>query len=299
MGNNVQRATDSITGFGQRYKTFRRKMEVLQYASGTMECYSNKIAVICLYYNKLAEELSEEDVEMYLQTLYNQTEKPTKSQFEHTVYGLRCYYKLLGIDKSLGSIKLPRIRKAQKLPVVLSQEEVSRLLRNGGSLRNKTILSLLYSAGMRVGELQHLEISDIDYDRKMIHIRQGKGRKDRYVPLARAQSKMLRAYVSKYHPHRFLFYGTRESKEITSHEVRDILRFACQSCGIIKKVCCHTLRHSYATHLLEMGENIYRISDLLGHSDIQTTLIYLHLVQESPPVAFSPLDRLFPDRQPS
>lgn len=271
----------------------------MQYASGTIEDYGSKIARICLHYRKPAEELSEEEVEIYLQDLYNQRDKPSKSMFEHTVYGLRCYYKQMGISNTLKSIKLPCIRKAKKLPEVLSQQEICRILRGAGSLRNKTILSMLYSAGLRIGELQRLRVGDIDADRKKVHVRQGKGRKDRLVPLAQAQWKMLSAYIERFHPVGWLFYGSTPHTQVKDREVRSILHFVCESCGIEKSVCCHTLRHSYATHLLEMGENIYRISRFLGHRNIQTTLGYLHLLEENPQAEFSPLDRLFPPTQPA
>lgn len=299
MGNYVQHAIDSIAGFRQRYETFRRKMEILQYAAGTIDGYCSKVICICLHYGKLPEDLVQEEVDIFLQDHYNKSDNPPRSFFEHLIYGLRAYYKLLDIDKKITKIQLPRLRKAKKLPVVFSQDEVRRLLHNGGNLRSKSILSLLYSAGLRVSELVHMKVCDIDPDRKMIHIRQGKGRKDRYVPLADAQWRVLSAYIRAYKPAQILFYGQSLSQEIKAYEVRDIFRLARQASDIQKEACCHTLRHSYATHLLEMGENIYQISHLLGHKDLQSTLIYLHLTQSKQDAAFSPLDRLFPPKEVS
>jgi site-specific recombinase XerD len=271
-------------------------MEIVQYASGTISGYCSKVACISAHYGKLPEALTQEEVEIYLTNLYTRAEKPGKSMFEHLIYGLRAYFKLLNIDKQVQTIHLPPIRRKKKLPVVFSQEEVKNLLRQGGCLRNKTILSLLYSAGLRLSELQHLEVSDIDPERCLIHIRQGKGRKDRYVPLGHVQWQYISVYMRYYHPIKNLFYRDTPWNEIPVREVSDIFHFACQAAGINKKATCHTLRHSYATHLLEMGENIYQISALLGHKDIQTTLIYLHLTQSKQASAFSPIDRLFPNQ---
>lgn len=294
MGSYVQHAIDSIAGFRQRYETFRRKMEVLQYASGTISGYCSKVACLSLHYGKLPEEITQEEVEIYLSNLYNRADKPNKSMFEHLIYGLRAYLKLLDIDHQLEAIHLPPIRKKKKLSVVFSREEVRDLLRMGGCLRNKTILSLLYSAGLRVSELQHLEVSDIDPSRWQIHIRQAKGRKDRYIPLGKVQWKYISAYMLAYHPIQNLFFRDTPWQEISGHEIRNIFHFACQGACINKKATCHTLRHSYATHLLEMGESIHQISALLGHKDLSTTLIYLHLTKSKQDAAFSPIDRLFP-----
>ena len=190
------------------------------------------------------------------------------------------------------SLPLPSIRKEKKLPVVLSQQEVLRLLSCCESIRSKAILSLIYSCGLRISELIHLQISDIDSDRMCVFIRQGKGKKDRYVPLSKSILLDLRTYFSKYTPQIYLFNDS-PGKQITEYEIRYLFRDAICVAKILKPCTLHTLRHSYATHLLEMGENILRIRDLLGHTNIKTTMIYLHIAQlPEGGMSFSPLDRL-------
>lgn len=148
-----------------------------------------------------------------------------------------------------------------------------------------------------MGEVLNLHIRDIDMDRMSIHIRQSKNRKDRYVPLSQAILIVLRAYMKEFSPNVYLFNGSQSGTRLQERELSFAFKQACRTVKINKKVVFHTLRHSYATHLIEMGENIVRISNLLSHSNIQTTLTYLHLITGGQGEAFSPLDRLFPIAQ--
>jgi site-specific recombinase XerD len=153
----------------------------------------------------------------------------------------------------------------------------------------------MYSAGLRISEVCALRIEDIDSGRMQIHIRQSKNSKDRYVPLSKFILKGLRKYYMAERPQRYLFPGRRQDRPVVTATARDIVNRAARATGIRKHVTAHVLRHSYATHLLEMGMNILRVSQLLGHGNIKSTMIYLHVMNEAQVKNFSPFDRLYPD----
>jgi site-specific recombinase XerD len=291
----VQQACDSITGFKQRYEKYSRVLTVKQYATGTITGYTSKIAMISLCYKKLPELLSVDEIHLYLSVLLKRVPLPAKSMFEHTVVGLRSYYKELGFAQK--QFELPPVRRDKKLPVVLSESEVKLLLKGTQELREKAILSMLYSCGLRAGELCSLELTDIDSSRMTVHVRQSKNRKDRYVPLAGKELPVIRAYFKQYRPLKYLFNGMIPGSPMLQREASEILKKNCLLSGIPKRITCHSLRHTYATHLLEMGENIVRIKELLGHSELKATFIYLHIARLDSSHAFSPLDVLFKDPQ--
>ena len=191
---------------------------------------------------------------------------------------------------------LPSIERPKKLPVVLNQREVKQLLRTPKLLKHRLVLALLYGCGLRNFELRNLQRRDLDLDRKMLHVRQGKGRKDRYVPLSEMQIRGLKKYFLAENPAIWCFNGNNpegDPVQLSSRGIQWIVREARKHSGIPKEITAHTLRHSYATHLLEMGLDIMSVKDLLGHADIQTTLIYLHVAQSGRKKPFSPLDRLY------
>ncbi len=210
---------------------------------------------------------------------------------KHTVYGLRYLFRLFGREDR--AIRLPILHRPKKLPVVLSQEECRRLFRTPRLLKHRVMLSLIYSAGLRMSELKNLRPEDIDADRMQIHIRQGKYYKDRYVPLSGLMLRGLRKYQSVIQPKEWLFNGKETGSQISSRGIQWAMREAVKKSGIQKHAVVHTLRHSYATHLLEMGVDIVTIKELLGHQTIQTTMVYLHVARLQPKAAFSPLDKLY------
>jgi len=193
-------------------------------------------------------------------------------------------------------VLLPSIERPKKLPVVLSRSEVKQLLRTPKLLKHRLVLAMLYGCGLRCFELRNLQLKDLDFDRGMLHIRQGKGRKDRYVPLSEMQIRGLKKYIAAENPAIWCFTGNdREGKTVplSAQGVQWIVKEARKHGGIKKEVTTHSLRHSYATHLLEMGLDIISVKDLLGHADIQTTIHYLHVAQLGRQKPFSPLDRLY------
>lgn len=209
------------------------------------------------------------------------------------IYGLSFYFrKILHIKDYLF---LPNVVQKSTLPVVFSRVECKRIFSVIKNLKHRVCLTLIYSAGLRVGELCSLKIWDIDFDRMTITVRQGKGNKDRCIPLSVLQKKGLIQYYNKYGPSGFVFFsGKDKSTPYSSRSVQHILNKAMEAAFILKKGASpHTLRHTFATHLLENGTNIVRIQQLMGHSDIKSTLIYTRLVNANYGMVVSPLDSLY------
>ena len=179
----------------------------------------------------------------------------------------------------------------QKLPAVLSQAEVKRIIDSASNLKHRTFISLIYSCGLRVSELINLKITDIDSTRMQIHIRLGKGAKDRYVMLSPKILTLLRDYWKAYRPQVYLFEGIKRGQAIAVRTVQSAFATAVKKTKIKKNPSIHTLRHSFATHLLDNGTNLLAIQKLLGHSHIRTTMLYTHL-QNLPSTITSPFDAL-------
>lgn len=207
------------------------------------------------------------------------------------VYGLRCYYRFIGQNKR--AIDLPKVKSDTRLPVILNRSELKELLSAPKSLKIRVMLALTYSAGLRGSEVLNLKISDIDFERKTIHICQGKSKKDRIVPLSEYISEGLKTYIEKVNPHIWLFNGINKNSQYCTNALNFIMRQCLKKTNIKKRVSVHCLRHSYATHLLEEGVNIQKIQLLLGHSEMKTTIIYLHIAQCEEVKAHSPLDTLY------
>jgi site-specific recombinase XerD len=191
---------------------------------------------------------------------------------------------------------LPYPKERHRLPVVLSPEEVQRLIASAKNLYHRTMLLTLYGAGLRRSELCHLKVRDIDSRRMVLRVEQGKGGRDREVPLSRTLLAALREYYRWMRPQTYLFPGTqhgwRADRPITTKPVWDAVRLATQKAGIDKRVTPHTLRHTYATHLLEAGADLRTIQLLLGHADLSHTTVYLHLSRRHLHAAPNPLEQL-------
>ncbi|MCL0060934.1 site-specific integrase [Dehalococcoidia bacterium] len=187
---------------------------------------------------------------------------------------------------------IPRPRKEQKLPVVLSQAEVVRLLSSVNNPKHRALLMIVYSAGLRVGEVVRLRLENIDGERHLIHVQDGKGRKDRYTILSEIALQTLREYWRVYRPKEWLFPGAKPGSHLTVRTVEKILEDAREKAGIAKHATVHTLRHSFATHLLEGGTDLRYIQELLGHASSKTTEIYTHVSQRDLGRIQSPLDTL-------
>ncbi|HMS70285.1 MAG TPA: tyrosine-type recombinase/integrase [Saprospiraceae bacterium] len=260
---------------------------------------------MALYFECLPTELDEDQVTDYLHLLQQQHNTPSDSYFKHTVYGLRMLCKVEGI-KPLD-IGLPSIKGPNKLPVVLSKQEMWHLINAPELLKHKILIGLLYGCGLRCLESRSVRLQDLDFDRKVIHVVQGKGKKDRYVPLSEHLIRGLRQYIEAEGPEEWLFNGqpleNRKGGDFDSRYsqkgVQWAVKSAAKKAGIIKNVNVHTLRHTYATHLLEDGMDIMTLKEMLGHESIETTMVYLHIAQSGRCKPFSPLDTLFASCAPS
>ena len=190
--------------------------------------------------------------------------------------------------------KIPRAKEKKALPVVLSQVEVRRFLQALDHPKYRAIAFLLYSGGLRVSEAARLKVRDIDADRGQIHIRQGKGRKDRYVMLSPLVLQVLRDYARLERPHDWLFPAAhRRDRHITSRTIQAQVQKAAEKAGIQKRVTPHVLRHTFATHLLEGGTDLRYIQELLGHTKITTTVVYTRVAKREARKIKSPVDRIF------
>lgn len=254
---------------------------------------------MALHFNCLPTELDEDQVTDYLHLLQQEHNTPSDSYFKHTVYGLRMLFKVEGIKPH--DIGLPSIKGPNKLPVILSKEEMWRLLSSPELLKHKILIGLLYGCGLRCFEVRNVRLQDLDFDRKVVHVVQGKGKKDRYVPLSAHLVRGIQKYIDAERPNDWLFHGqpleNRKGGDFDSRYSQKGVQWAVKSAakksGIIKHINVHTLRHTYATHLLEDGMDIMTLKDMLGHESIETTLVYLHIAQSGRCKPFSPLDTLF------
>ncbi|MBK8808028.1 MAG: tyrosine-type recombinase/integrase [Bacteroidales bacterium] len=287
----VERAILAVPGFEAVVKKLENQVVLRGQSMSTLQNYIRRIALFCLHFQKLPEEISEDEINEYLVALALDKNSPSRSSFKHMVYGLRYYYRLLGMNKK--AIALPSLKKDNKLPVILNHQELKELFSAPQLLKQRIVLSLIYSAGLRGQEVINLKISDIDFLRMTIHIRQSKGKKDRIVPLAHSMMVGLRKYLKAENPHIWLFNGKEADGKYSVRGLSWVMRENLKKTSITKDVNLHSLRHSYATHLLEQGINIVTLKELLGHADITTTMLYLHVAQCPLIKPHSPLDTLY------
>ena len=203
------------------------------------------------------------------------------------INGIKKYLEFLGI--AVDTLDIERPRKERRLPEVLTKEEVLSILKQTANLKHKTLLTLLYSAGLRIGEALALKVNALDFNRHLIYVQQAKGRKDRYTLLAVNSLPLLKKYLEVYRPQSYLFSG-KDGGMYSAVSARRVLYKALSKTSITKKVTLHTLRHSFATHLLESGTDIRYIQELLGHSSPKTTMIYTHVSTLNFKTIRSPLD---------
>ena len=234
--------------------------------------------------------MGEEGVMLYLDLVLGK-KGVSLTYRDQAVSAIKFFYdKVLGTPFVTG--KLPRPKKEQLLPAVLGTDEVRRLLESVANLKHLALLMLAYSGGLRVGELVRLKADDIDSCRMLIHIRSGKGRKDRYTVLSAHALVVLRDYVRRFRPSGWLFPGQRPGSHLSARSVQHIVSDATRRAGIRKHVTPHTLRHSFATHLLENGTDLRYIQELLGHKSSKTTERYTHVSRKDRARIVSPLDRM-------
>ncbi|MFW6020248.1 MAG: tyrosine-type recombinase/integrase [Bacteroidales bacterium] len=260
-------------------------------SKSTLDNYTRRIALLVLHFNRLPEQVSEDKINEYLVALARNPKSPSRSGFKHMVYGLRYYYRLLGMNKK--AIALPSLKRDTKLPVILNRSELKELFAAPKLLKQRVVLSLIYSDGLRGQEVINLKLSDVDFERMTIHIRQSKYKKDRIVPLSPAMAVGLKKYIKAENPFTWLFNGKSPGSKYSTRGLSWVMRENLKKTSITKDVNLHSLRHTYATHLLEEGLNIVTLKELLGHAEITTTMIYLHVAQCQHVKPHSPFDTLY------
>jgi len=240
--------------------------------------------------DKALDAVAPEDIEAYQRYLVSER-KVGFSSFNQSTCALRFFYRTcLGNDWAIA--RLPYQRKRRTLPEILSPEEVAAIFEACHNLKHRALLMTSYSGGLRLGETLALLPSDIDSTRMMIRIEQGKGRKDRYVMLSQTLLLELRGYWKAFRPVRWLFEGRRRGEPLSPSTAEKVFTAAAGRAGIRKGVSFHSLRHAFATHLLEGGTNIVVIQALLGHQSLVTTQVYTHLARTYVNATTSPLDQL-------
>lgn len=265
-----------------------RMMELCNFSSKTQAAYLSQVEKLSRYYKKSPDKISEREIQDYL--LYLQKEMNLSfSSCNVARSGIRFFNEKV-LRKTAEDLYIPKRKTPKNLPVVLSPEEVIKIIDSTNNLRNRLMLMTAYSGGLRLGEVVHLQPGNIDSKRMVIRIEQGKGQKDRYTVLSHVLLDELRSYWISYKPERWLFYGNDPAKPIHKATLQKIYSNAKRRAGITKKGGIHTLRHSFATHLLEAGYDIRRIQIMLGHKSLSTTLVYLHVARDMIGKTISPLD---------
>lgn len=288
--SSIERAIQDVPFFAARYEKFIKRLENQHASESTIKNYGYNLALICLEFGKLPEEITGDEYVDYYNKLLKR--KASGSHMLHAVYCVRKYFKVFGLECPLEAN--PTIPSRKTLPVVLSKEEIQSLLKACVDLRDKTLIGIMFDTGMRKSEVLNLATYDLDFQRSMIHIREGKRRKDRYVPFSKNMQKVVTRYMSVYHPKEYLF-EQEAGKAKGSNWPSRVLASALERTDIAKHVSCHVLRHSYATILLELGMDIRHIQKWLGHKRLETTAIYLNIAEtHSDQRWVGPTDLIFP-----
>jgi integrase/recombinase XerD len=287
----VKKAIETVPGFELVYKKLGQQVALRGQSQSTLDNYIKSISRVSLHFSRLPDQISDDEINEYLCALALDPKAPSRSSFKHAVYGLRYYFRLIGQNKR--AIDLPSLKGDTRLPIIFNRAELRELFKAPTLLKHRIVLTLVYSAGLRGQEVINLKISDIDFERKTIHVRQSKYKKDRIVPLSNLMARGLKKYIRAENPHVWLFNGKEPDGRYSVRGLAWVMRETIKKTSIKKDVTLHTLRHTYATHLLEEGLNIVTLKDLLGHAEITTTMIYLHIAQCPHVKAHSPLDTLY------
>jgi integrase/recombinase XerD len=265
-------------------------MSVRRYSNQTISCYLSTLTVFFEYFSSYApSEITKEQVNQF-NIHYILQKKLSASYQSQFVNALKLFYRVHSINR-IEVENLIRPKKPFQLPKVISSEEVAQIINATNNLKHKCMLSIIYSGGLRRGELLNLTITDIDSKRMLILIRQGKGMKDRVVPLSLVVLEMLRRYYTAYKPKQYLFEG-KNGGRYSERSINLVFKKAVRVSGIKKLINLHILRHSYATHLMEAGTNLRYIQELLGHKSSRTTQIYTHVSTHEINKISSPIDKL-------
>lgn len=287
-----------MTPYRKRMNPFIERMvedmQLRNLAPATIDAYTYHVDKFCRHFNKMADELGPEEIREFQLYLVHER-KVSWSAFNQAVCGLRFLYEVT-LQRPWEVRHIPFGKRPKKLPVVLSDEEASRLFECLHNPKHRAVLLTCYAAGLRLREATHLRVADIDGQRQQIHVHNSKGAKDRMVPASPRLLAELRAYWVIHRPGNYLFPGKTPDRPLSSATVQKACKLGIALAGIRKAATPHTMRHSFATSMLEAGVDVLTISKLLGHSSFVTTMIYLHVRRQHFDRSPSPIDWL-PVRQ--
>ncbi len=276
--------TEQRTLLNNFYKYLKGK----RYSMSTVKNYTFQIADFIDYHrDKPLKELNNRDVELFIEDIFIKRHLSVSVQRQF-ISALKIFI-VFETSTQIEDMNLVRPKRSKRLPTVLLQHEIIQLIVKTTNLKHRMVIALLYSAGLRISELLNLKVEDINFERQQIFIRSSKGRKDRYASLAEHLIPMLNNYLLSYGPKIYLIEGPQGAR-YSSSSVSKFLHKAARKCDIRARVTPHTLRHSYATHLLENGVGIRHIQSRLGHSKPETTMIYTHVARKDLMDIRSPLD---------
>jgi integrase/recombinase XerD len=282
-------------------KRFIEDMQLRGMAERTIDTYSRAVLLLAKHFNKSPEIITEEELRQYF--LYNKNiRKWSRTSSKIALCGIKFFYTHT-LKRPWTTLKFVRPDKEKRLPVVLSRNEVQRILNKVKFFHHRTCLATIYSLGLRLQEGTHLHVADIDSDRMFVHIHRGKGNKDRYVPLPYSTLQILRNFWKTHRNPNWLFpapgrgvnHMPTSNKPIPISSIQIAFKEAKIAAGIKKNVSVHHLRHSYATHLLEAGVDLRYVQQYLGHSDPRTTMIYTQLIKRDLPDPVNLINQLMSD----
>ena len=284
------------------YQKSMRALQLAGMSKRTQQCYTRSVRMLVDFYNKTPDLISEQELQDYFLHRKN-VDKWSAATLRICYSGIKFFF-INVLKREWHTLELIHAKREQRLPTVLSLDEIRAILKTVSTPQNKAYLTTVYSCGLRLQEALNLQVSDIDSDRMRIHVHRGKGAKDRYIPTAGSTLRVLRALWSTHRNPTFLFpaEGRNHSDGSTSQTpmsistVQGAIKRITEQLEFGKKVSCHTLRHSYASHLLEAGVSLKAIQKYLGHKSLQTTLIYLHLTETGEADARKIINKLFAGR---
>ncbi|TRX15996.1 site-specific tyrosine recombinase/integron integrase [Flavobacterium franklandianum] len=272
----------------EQIEKFKQFLRSKRYSESTITTYSEALKSFLVFYrDKAVADINNEDVIIYNNEhiLKNNLSASYQNQVTNAI---KLFFQTIRETKMMVD-KIHRPKNAKTLPNVLSKEETFRLIDLTTNLKHKTLLALIYSSGLRISEAINMKITDIDRQRMLIHVKNAKGKKDRYTLLSTKVLELLKEYYAIYKPKTFLFEG-QYGEQYSSRSAQSVLQQSAKKAGITKQISLHTLRHSFATHLLENGTDLRYIQDLLGHSSPKTTMIYTHVSSTSLKNIINPFD---------
>jgi integrase/recombinase XerD len=275
---------------GQLRDQMVMEMQLRNFSEKTIADYTRHIVWYTKYFGRSPAELGEAEIKQYLHHLL--VEREVSWSYVNVAYSALQFLYEKTLNRCWNVAKIPRPKTGFILPDILSEQELPRLFDATNNFKHRMILMVTYAAGLRVSETAKLKLSHIDSDRLQIRVEQSKGRKDRYTLLSAPLLPELRRYYRQYRPQTYLFEGRKPGVPLSTETIQKVFKGAKESAGITKKATVHTLRHCFATHLMENGVDLLTIKKLMGHRSIQTTLRYVHVRHEHVRAVVSPLDKL-------